>query len=134
MMDKKEQWKFPVPSNCICNGVVLTYRKGDALLTYDYHDIDKEDKVFNGGILFKHVVAHRHSSEKFTKYVEGSYDTLLELTNSDWINELKAYSPDWAEFWKIKHFAIYLDSYGLYEFIANDFELLDNTLGDFGKM
>ncbi|OPH60458.1 hypothetical protein BC351_18385 [Paenibacillus ferrarius] len=129
-MEKIEKWKFPVSSNCICSGVNLTYQKGDAILTYDYYDIDNDDKVFNGGLIFSGTVAHRHSSEKFTKYIEGSYDTLLEITNSDWINELTTLSPDWAKRLSMKNFAIYLDSYGLFEFIAKDFIVMNIKEGE----
>lgn len=119
-----EQWVFPVPSNCISTGVSLTYEQGDAVLLFDYFDEEQDDKVFNGGIRFISTIAHRHTSEKFTKYISGTYDKLVKIEESNWVNELKEISPEWAKNGLI-HFALYLDSYGLFEFIAHEFHILD---------
>lgn len=128
-MNLLELWNFPVPSNCINSGVSLTFSKGDAMLLFDYFDEDIDDKVFNGGLIFETSVAHRHSSEKFTKYVSGTYDKLVEMEDSHWLKELTNISPEWAKQWEIKHFAIYLDGYGLYEFIATGYKLIDTKEG-----
>jgi hypothetical protein len=119
-----EQWVFPVPSNCISTSVSLTYKQGDAVLLFDYYDEEQDDKVFNGGIKFISTVAHRHFAEKFTKYISGTYDKLVKIEESKWISELKEISPEWVKN-DLIHFAIYLDSYGLYEFIAHEFSVLD---------
>jgi hypothetical protein len=128
-MDNKELWIFPVPSTCINTGVILKYEKGDAILSFDYFDEEKEDNVYHHSIIFETVVCHRHSSEKFTKSLRCSYDKLIEISNSEWVNELSAISPEWAEYWGIKHFSIYLDGYGLYEFVAKDFKITDAEEG-----
>lgn len=120
-----ERWTFPVPSNCINSSVSLTYKHGDAVILFDYYDEEQDDKVYNGGILFESTVAHRHSSEKFTKYISGSYDTLIEIEGSEWISELNTISPECMKKSELKHYVIYLDSYGLYEFIAQGFRLFD---------
>lgn len=123
-MDIKKLWEFPVPSTCINGGVKLYFAGGDATLKFDYYDEEKNDNIFNGGVLFEAAISHRHSSEKFTKFISEAYDTLIEINDSTWVQELKSLSPEWAEYWKIRHYAIYLDSYGLYEFIARDFNVL----------
>lgn len=118
-----EQWVFPVPSNCIYNGVSLKYRKGDAVLLFDFFDEEDNDRVFSCGIIFISTVAHRHSSEKFTKYISGTYDKLVIIEDSKWVSELMAIGSEWAN--DINHYAIYLDSYGLYEFISQEHLVLD---------
>ncbi|AVK84466.1 hypothetical protein C3943_13240 [Lysinibacillus sp. B2A1] len=123
-MELIEHWEFPVPSNCISTSVSLSYRQGDAIILFDYYDIDYDDKIFNGGLKFISTVAHRHSSEKFTKYVSGTYDKLVTIEDSNWVKELKSLSPEWA-INQLNHYAIYLDSYGLYEFIAHEFYIID---------
>ena len=119
-----ECWEFPVPSNCISNSVSLKYNQGDAVLLFDYYDEEHDDKIYNGGILFKSSVAHRHSYEKFTKYISGTYDKLVEIEGSEWIKELREISPEWATN-ELTHYAIYLDRYGLYEFIAQEFSIFE---------
>ncbi|MCL6605222.1 MAG: hypothetical protein K6T94_20350 [Paenibacillus sp.] len=123
-MKLEEQWVFPVPSNCISTSVTLTYKQGDAVLLFDFYDEEKNDKVFNGGIKFISTIAHRHSSEKFTKYVSGTYDKLVKIEESNWVDELQEMSPEWAKN-GLNHFALYLDSYGLFEFVAQEFCILD---------
>lgn len=80
---------------------------------------------FNGGVKFKlHfnvVLCYRYTSERFTKHLYDSYDTLVEIEDSDWLKELKQLNEDDLNFWKPRHFAIYLDSVGLYEIISNNF-------------
>lgn len=122
-MDNKELWIFPVSSTCISTGVILKYEKGDAMLSFDYFNEEKEDKVYHNSIIFETVVCHRHSSEKFTRGLLGAYDKLIEISNSKWVNELALISSEWAKHWNIRHFAIYLDGYGLYEFVAKDFKI-----------
>jgi len=124
-MDLLEQWIFPVPSNCIYTGVSLIYEGGNSVLLFDYYDENNNDKIFNSGILFETTITHRHSSEKVTKFISGTYDKLVEVKNSEWVKELTIISPEWVKYWEVRHYAIYLDSYGLYEFIAKGFSLID---------
>lgn len=128
-MNIKELWAFPVPSTCINKRVSFYFPGGKAILKFDYFDEENDDKIFNSGIVFDAAVAHRHSSEKFTKFISQAYDKLIEIEDSEWVKELSSISSEWAEFWKIKHYAIYLDSYGLYEFIASGYSLTETKEG-----
>lgn len=122
-------WTFPVPSNCIYSGISLVYEKTNIKLIFDYYDEDDNDKVFNGRLEIKGVVAHRHVVEKFTQFIKGTYDNLCEIGDSNWVLSLKEKSPEWANIQNLKHYAIYLDSYGLYEFIATDFSISEIRRG-----
>lgn len=123
-------WKFPVPSTCIAEGgVKLIYPGGNAWLLFDYYDEKKNDVIFNTGILFDAVQAHRHSSEKFIKSLLNAYDSLVEITESEWVNQLREVNKEIADYWGIKHYAIFLDSNGLYEFIARDYKILETKEG-----
>ncbi len=121
-------WTFPVPSNCIYN-LKFIYDNLNVTIAFDFYDEEDNDNIYNGRIQFNYVVAHRHSSEKFTKFIKGTYDNLCEIIESDWVSELKIISPEWAEYNQIKHYAIYLDSYGLYEFVAKNFEVSEIKRG-----
>ncbi|ATW25304.1 hypothetical protein [Candidatus Formimonas warabiya] len=129
-MGTNKLWEFPVPSTCIAEGgVKLIYPGGDALLLFDYYDEEKNDAVFNSGIVFDAVQAHRHTTEKFIKSLLGAYDTLVEITDSEWVKELREINKEIADYWNIKHYAIFLDSNGLFEFIARDYKILETKEG-----
>lgn len=129
-MSINKLWEFPVPSTCIADGgVKLIYPGGDAFLLFDYFDEEKDDAIFHSGIAFDAVQAHRHSSEKFLKSLLGSYDCLIEISDSEWIEQLTAINKEIADYWNIKHYAIFLDSHGLYEFIARSYEILETKEG-----
>jgi len=123
-------WEFPVPSTCLADGgVKLIYPGGDAWLLFDYYDEKKDDTIFNSGIVFDAVQAHRHSSEKFTKFIFEAYDYLVEIVNSEWVNQLREINKEIADYWNIKHYAIFLDSNGLYEFIARSYKIMETKKG-----
>lgn len=124
-MEIKELWKFPVPSTCLNNGVQFIHKNADALILFEYYDQENNNDVYNGGILFDVALAYRRTSEKFTKSLEGSYDTLVEYIDSDWIKELTNLNPEIAKFWNIRHFAIFLDGNGKYEVIAKNYKILE---------
>lgn len=128
-MDLSELWVFPVPSNCIYSGVSIIYEGGNLILLFDYYDENNNDKIFNSGILFETTIAHRHSSEKVTKFISGTYDKLVEVKDSEWLKELTDISPEWVAWRNFRHYAIYLDSNGFYEVIAENFKILETRDG-----
>ena len=129
-MEIKELWVFPVPSSAIAEGgVQLIYPGGDALLLFDYYNENRNEKVFNSGILFQMAQAHRHRSEMFLSTLMDAYDRLVEIVDSDWVVEFKRINRRVADYWDIKHYAIFLKSNGLYEFLASDFTILDTKEG-----
>lgn len=123
-------WEFPVVSTCLAEGgVKLIYPGGKAWLLFDYYDENNNNAIFNAGIRFDAVQAHKHSSEKFSTFVIDTYDYLVEIVDSEWVNQLREINKEIADFWNIKHYAIFLDSNGLYEFIATDFKILEPKEG-----
>lgn len=123
-------WEFPVPSTCIAEGgVKLIYPGGDAWLLFDFYNENKNDALFNSGIVFDAVQAHRHVSEKFISSLYGAYDNLVEITDSEWVTQLREINKKIADYWDIKHYVIFLDSNGLYEFLARDFRILETKEG-----
>lgn len=129
-MEINKLWEFPVPSTCLAEGgVKLIYPGGDAWLIFDYFDEEKDDAIFNSGIVFNGVQAHRHFTEKFVYSLLGAYDCLVEITDSDWVKQLREVNKKIADYWNIKHYAIFLDSNGLYEFIARDYTILGTKGG-----
>ena len=126
----KKLWYFPVPSTAI-ESTKLIYPQFNNWLLFDYHVKNESGKyeIFNSGIMFNAVQAMRHSCEKFTESLMGAYDCLVEVEDSQWVKQLQKIDRQIADFWDIKHFAIFLDSNGLFEFIARGYEILDVKKG-----
>jgi hypothetical protein len=123
-MSHKELWVFPVSSTSINSRVELVKHGTEAVLSFDFFDEDKDDEVFNGAILFKNTLLH----------IRDSYDTLIEVDDSDWLREIMELNEEAFIFWEnLKHFMIFLDGYGLYEFISTDFEISEFNKGALKK-
>jgi hypothetical protein len=124
----KELWRIPVPSTAV-QGEQLLYTSADALLRFDYYDAKKDDTIFNCGIFFKNVVGFKHDSEGFSTALMDAYDRLVEIIDSDWINEYRKINSRVANIFSIKHYAIFLKNCGLYEFIAAEFAIQEARKG-----
>ena len=90
-------------------------------------EFDRNGLIVRSGLRFMRVRAFRFRAEGHCTrwHVEGTYDTLVEVEQSDWVGELLAAEPSetWGR-WKIRHFLIYLDGAGAYEVAAEDVEWL----------
>jgi len=72
-MENKKLWEFPVPSTCIAEGgVKLIYPGGDAWLLFDYYDENKNDAVYNAGIVFD-AINKAYMPWLFEKLKEDNY-------------------------------------------------------------
>ena len=126
-----KHWTFPVPSTSIYSGVQLLYPGANAILLFDYYNENNTDTViYNSSIKFEMVRAFKHHSEGF-KVINEAYDNLIEIMDSEWVNQLKTINRHWNmhKLYKLRHFAIYLDSNGLFEFVANDFKVCKKNVG-----
>jgi hypothetical protein len=73
-------------------------------------------------ILFHKPRAYRTRQEVHCTpwHVNEVYDNLCEVTDSDWVDELRGDTvPDWRDRWVMRHFMIYLDSFGSLEVVAD---------------
>ena len=67
-------------------------------------------------------------------HVKDVYDTVCEVTASQWVAELRNDAvPEWRDHWVMRHFMIYLDAFGCVEVVAESATLDDedfkNSLG-----
>jgi hypothetical protein len=132
-MEIKELWRLPVSSDGHIGKVRFMEKPGE-LMVSNVHwrysgvlllfDLDKDDKKYNGGIVFGAHQVYRYTSETFAKPLPGSLDTLVEYTHSAWLSALFDQNREVAISWGIRHFDVYLNGYGLLEVIAQDFEIL----------
>lgn len=84
---------------------------------------DDEGEINKVRIEFDSVLCYKRTSARFTPKLYDSYDKVVELQDSDWLNELKAINNEDYDFWKPRHFILYLDEIGMYEFIACEIEI-----------
>jgi len=124
MNSKKTLYTVPVAS---VNFTVEAYFDGAGIspaIRFGY----KEDGVAHqGGVVFKNVLAMRKRAERCCKawHIEGVYDTLVEVEDSQWVEEMRADTTEqWRNKWEMHHYMIYLDSAGCFEVIAESWAAL----------
>lgn len=110
------------PPSAYTEDVVFTHPGGDAELRCTY---EHSGAMVVGGLRFRRVRAYRFRAESHCTqwHIEGAYDTLVEVEQSDWVEELVSAEPDeaWGQ-WTIRHFLIYIDGSGAYEVAAENCE------------
>lgn len=93
------------------------------MLRYDYY---RDGLAFRSAIRFSGLMAARTLSERCCTpwHIEGVYDTLSEVTNSEWIQNVREGMPErYRGDLSLRHFMIYLDSSGCFEILAESFDL-----------
>lgn len=87
-----------------------------------YDDAGKINKV---SIAFDSVLCYKRSSARFTPKLYDSYDKVVELLDSEWLHEIKLINNEEFDYWKPRHFILYLDEIGMYEFIACEIKIIE---------
>jgi hypothetical protein len=121
-------WKFPVLSGHI-DDFMFFFPGHDAYLFFEYMDETTQYQSFHGNISFQDVMAFRRSADMFTHLIPNAYDTIVEIPESNWIKDLRKIHPEYATYWGLKHFAIFLKDQGQYEFAASGYKVSDITPG-----
>jgi hypothetical protein len=120
MNNKKKLYTTPKPSTSFISEAFLDYTETDPMIRYEY--LDNKTTVARG-IKFINTYALKTRSERCCSvwHIEDAFDTLLEIENSSWIEEVSRDIPlEYRSDWKPRHFMIYLDSVGSFEFLAED--------------
>ena len=84
---------------------------------------DENDVICETEIKFISVIAFKQTSARFTPKLYGSYDKVVEVIDSEWLEELKKINEEDFSYWKPKHYILYLDGFGMYQFIAQSLEV-----------
>jgi hypothetical protein len=95
MLNTNKLWKFPAPSSTAMLSDIKLIYGSEVCLHFDYYDRN-QDAIFNSGILFEGVQAHRHTCEKFLEneskknadFITEAYDFLVEYLDSEWIESV----------------------------------------------
>lgn len=112
-------FEIPILSSELDSAIEIVIKGLDITLILKY--FDEKNKVLK--IRFDTVLCHMHTSQSFTKALLNAYDTIVEIEDSEWINEIKKLNEDEFNFWKLKHYAIYLEDLGMYQFLARGYDV-----------
>ncbi len=124
-MEIKKIYELPMLSSNLHQNPVINLNGINISIELDGGDVNNVHKKTK--LLFKNVLCHMHTSERFTKNMFDAYDAVVEIIDSRWIGELKKMNERDFNYWKPKHFAVYLEGVGMYQFIAKEFEELENV-------
>ncbi len=86
---------------------------------------DERNRLREIVICFNAVLCNKHTSVRFTPKLYNSYDRIVELVDSEWLEELKSINEEYFHYWKLKHYVIYLDGVGMFQFIAQGYEVIE---------
>lgn len=109
---------FPYASTSAINEPVLVDEERGLLLSMC---CDDEGLQRPFGILFIKPRAFRKRGEIYCTewHVNDVYDTVCEIEESDWVQELRCDAvPDLRDYWVMRHFMVYADSFGCLEIVA----------------
>jgi hypothetical protein len=117
-MSKKPLYKLPVSSTDFTTEAYFDGKGISPAIRYGYQ---RDAAVRRAGICFTKVLATRTRAERSCTawHIDGAYDTLVEVENSSWVEEMRADAQEmWRNKWETHHYMIYLDSVGCFEVIA----------------
>lgn len=120
--------EFPPSPSAYTEHALFTSPVGEAELTCRY---ERHGSIHTSGLKFYGVHAFRYQAEVHCGlwHVDHAYDTLVEVEDSDWIDELiAADSTGFSRRTGIRHFLIYIDDAGAYEVAALSYEFLPETV------
>ena len=129
MDSKRPLYQPPVPSTdfateaTLCGGIICFGYKRDVA-------------AYKSGIRFHRVLAIRTRAERCCTswHIEGAYDTLVEVEESPWVEELRVDTAErWRNKWEMHHYMIYFDSAGCFELIASSWDALQEEVGSWSK-
>ena len=88
--------------------------------------VDEKNKLRKIIIKFHTVLCNKYTLAGFTPKLYGSYDCIVELVDSEWLEELERINKEKFIFWNPKHYALYLDEIGMFQVVAQGFEVIED--------
>jgi hypothetical protein len=131
-MEKLPLFSLPYSSTSVIHGPTLVDQDRGLLLSMICDDDGSEQSE---GVLFVKPRAFRKREETYCTgwHIQDVYDTVCEIKESDWVAELRNDAvPEWRDHWVMRHFMIYVDSFGCLEVIAESALLDDDGIKNSG--
>jgi len=126
-MKIKKIFQLPIPQSG-CGNVRFCFSGLDGLLEFEFR---KNGSDYIGGIQFNRIAAFRFRDEmRSDGYADESYESVIEVLDSDWKKELKKIEPpSVSSISERHHFAALLSSNGYFEVIAKECSLVEEKMG-----
>src|SRR5579872_6511870 len=102
MIQKVPLYELPIDSTSLASDATLC----GAVLRIEYY---RSNMLHRGGIVFDSIAATRTRAERCCTawHIEGVYDTLAEVQNSPWVEEIRADTAErWRDEWEMHHYMI----------------------------
>lgn len=131
-MEKQKLITLPLPSSSIIDGPRLCTEGGDLLLSMVFDDEGRKRSI---SLRFVKQRAFRKRSEIYCTgwHVKDVFDIVSEIKESEWVEELRTVvAPEWRDYWVLRHFIIYIDSFGCLEVISASITLDDQETKNSG--
>lgn len=133
MIEKHQLFALPFPSTTIeGGGPMLCTDRADLVLSMSFNYEGRSGSV---ALRFVKQRAIRKRSEIYCTsfHVKDCYDTVCEIPESSWVAELRADTVcGWADRWVMRHFIVYIDSFGCLEVVAESAVLIDESVKNSG--
>lgn len=101
--------------------------EGGIILIFDQRTLEGENKRVKITFTYNRAMQWRAEGHCTVWHIEGCYDTVVRVENSEWIKSIINDVPDWYEQWKkdfiLNHYMIYLDSFGCFEVIGDEVDM-----------
>ena len=124
MAVRKSEIKYELPDLRLKKSPIIELTGAD--MEIKLIGFDEERRLRRIVIKFHSLVSNKYTSDKFTPKLYGSYNRLLELADSEWLDELKSINEKWFRYYKPKHYVIYLCGKGLFQVIAQGCEVIES--------
>lgn len=122
-MKIKIKYELPIFSSALEKNPII--KSKDMNTEIELIGIDEENKLRKIIIKFNRVICNKHVLSGFMSKLYDSYDRIVELVESRWLEELKIINEEEFSYWNPKHYIIYLDEIGMFEFIAQGYEVIE---------
>lgn len=121
-MESVVKYELPVFSSALEKAPTFIYKGMN--IKMEIEGYDEEDNLKKVTLVFSAVLCFKKTSARFTPELYGAYDKVVELCDSEWLRELAEINSEDFNYWNPKHYVLYLDSVGMFQFIAQEFEVV----------
>ena len=123
-MKNEIKYELPMFSSNLIKEPNIRFENMDVKI--DIEGYNEEGDLKKITITIISVLCIKQTSARFTPRLYDSYDRIVELIDSEWLKELKEINEEDFNYWKPKHYILYLDGIGMYQFIGQKFEVVNN--------
>lgn len=122
-MKKEIKYELPIYSQALEKNPIIQIKGMDVNIELSGYDDD--NRIRKISIQFNNVVCSKRTSVRFTPESLDSYDKIVQLVDSEWLNKLKHINQEEFNYWKPNHYSLYLWDEGLFQFIAQGYEVTE---------